>query len=71
MLSVSLWCERQIWGSWFTNDALTLADIQEEIEMIDNRIADELAVAGEGHGVLGYIKGAFRELMLPGIRNRV
>lgn len=50
---------------------LGIADIQEELEMIDTRIADELAVAGEGRGVWGYIKGAFRELMLKGIRNRV
>jgi len=45
--------------------------IQEELEMIDSRIADELAVAGEGRGVWGYVKGAFRELALPGIRNRI
>lgn len=39
--------------------------------MIEARMAEELAVAGEGRGILGYMKGCFRELAVKGMRNRL
>lgn len=39
--------------------------------MFKDRIETERAVAHGGSGMIGYVRGAFKECLLPGIRNRV
>jgi len=43
----------------------------EEIGGYRDRIAHERAVVRGGSGLMGYLKGALREVILPGIRNRM
>ncbi len=45
--------------------------ILEEVSLSKDRIAHERAVVKGKPGMMGYLRGAFKEVLLPGIRNRV